>query len=189
MGGADRVAARQLDHTEAHARVAGASVDRRLVEVLEGVFGPAHIANANQAPIGAFADHHILEFLHGLEVAVHQQREGGAVAGGRRGTADAAGDHHHVLRFDRLLHRVHAEVEAGQLEGIHPHPEGGITGAEHIHLAHPLGPGDRIDQVQLQQAVEIIAVELPLGGGEVIDEQIAAGRLLHRHPLGIHLWG
>ena len=82
IGGADGVAAGQLDHAEADARIAGAGIDRGLIEVLESIFGSAHITDSNQTAIGALADDHILEFLNGLEVAVHQEREGGAVVRG-----------------------------------------------------------------------------------------------------------
>jgi len=114
-------------------------------------------------PSGPFAENHILKLLNGGKIAIHQNREGGAVGGRGGGAANAACDHHKVLGLDRLLHRVRAQVEAGELERIHPDPESGVAGAEDVHLAHTLGAGEWIVKIELEETVQIVAVELALG--------------------------
>ena len=107
----------------------GDAIDAGSVEVLEGVFRPAHITQANQAAIGAFrrvltspttGKDQIFELLNRLESSVDQDRKGGGGSLRCWWTTDRAADHDLVLSLEGIDDIHHRQVETRQLLWINP---------------------------------------------------------------------
>ncbi len=157
--------------------------------VVRAELDAGHVAQVADLASRARTHHDVAELLLGGQAAlgVDGDLEVGLAGRGRR--ADLAGGD-----LDVLLAQGRDDVAGGhaagrQLLGVQPDAHGIGAGAEHLHVAHAIGAGQGVLDVQLGVVGQVELVVAVIGRGQVHDHQQGRRGLGGGHADALHLLG
>ena len=168
----DGVAAGLAHHLQVHTaralRPVLAAVDlRKVLVVLHAVDHLRHVAQPDRGAIPVGDDHGpVFPCPHKLAVDLD-------IVGGMR-AVQRARRNIDIPIAEGGIDLIEADLARGQLVGVHPHPDGVLGGAEHLHLGHAIHHGYALRHHGLGVFVEVGEAH---GGGrqEQADDGLVAG--------------
>ncbi len=107
----------------------------------------AHVADADDPPVGVGPQDHVGELLGVGQAAQRGHRVLEGLAAGHRRLADLAGRHLHVLLLDRRHHVVGREVPGRHFLRVQPEPHAVVALAQVADVAHAVQPRQLVAQL------------------------------------------